>query len=237
MASEMLPQAAQDEEQLDELLSRPTPAVIDLFKRLKGDVAIIGGGGKIGPSLSHMALRARDAAGSKAAILVVDKFPDAAVRERLDKAGAQTIVCDLLDDRAVAALPEAANVVYMVGMKFGTTTRPDITWAINGIVPAYVARRYKDARIVAFSTGCVYDLVPVASGGSTEEAPLTPLGEYSNSCVARERILQFLANTFGTKLLLLRLNYAVELRYGVLVDLATDIAAGKPIDVTMGTPT
>ena len=228
------PEVISDEAQLDDLLSRPPQSVVATFSRMKGDLAIVGGGGKIGPSLTAMALRARQAAGTRQNIYVIDRFPDSAVRDTLEKAGAKTVACDLLDDSAVSHLPEAANVVYMVGMKFGTMDRPDFTWAVNGIIPAYVSRRYRDSRIVAFSTGCVYSLVPVASGGSVEADPLEPMGEYSNSCVARERIMQYFANTFGTKLLLLRLNYAVELRYGVLVDLANDIAAGKSVDVTMG---
>lgn len=234
MATEALPDTIQTEEQLEELLSRPTPAVIDLFKRMQGDLAIVGGAGKIGPSLTNMALRARQAAGTKQDIIVISRFRDRAVREQVEAAGARTVCCDMLDDQAVAALPDAANVVFMVGTKFGTSNRPDLTWATNGVVPAYFARRYKDSRIVAFSTGCVYNFVDFNSGGSVETDPLDPPGEYANSCVARERILQYFSNTLGTKMLQLRLNYAVELRYGVLVDLANKIAAGQPIDLTMG---
>lgn len=229
-----LPDVIDNETQLEELLSRPPAAVVELFGRLQGDLVIIGGAGKIGPTLVQMACRARQQAGSRQKITVVDRFPDAAIRQRLEQAGAATLVCDLLDDRAVSALPTAANVVYMAGMKFGTINRPELTWAVNALIPAYVARRYRDSRIVAFSTGCVYNLVDVASGGSVETDSLTPPGEYANSCVARERVLQYFSNTFGTKMLLLRLNYAVEMRYGVLADIAADIAAGRGVDVTMG---
>ncbi len=233
-ASAKLPRVIETEEQLEELLSRPTPEVVDVFRRLSGGLAIIGGGGKIGPSLTAMACRARQQAGTNLDIFVVDRFPDAASRQAVEKAGARAITCDLLDPDAVAKLPLAENVVFMVGMKFGTGGNPSITWAVNGLIPAYVARHYKASRIVAFSTGCVYPLVPKTSQGSRETDPLEPIGEYSNSCVARERVLEYLSTTLGTKMVLFRLNYAVEMRYGVLVDVAETIAAGKPVDVTMG---
>jgi nucleoside-diphosphate-sugar epimerase len=228
------PEAIDNEQQLEELLSRPAKEVVDLFARLEGDLAIVGGAGKIGPSLTAMACRARQQAGTHQEIIVIDRFPYPAVREAIQRRGARTVAADLLDPGAVEALPDAENVVYMVGMKFGTTDRPALTWAVNALIPAYVGRRYRNARIVAFSTGCVYDFVPAESSGSVESDPLTPPGEYSNSCVARERILQFCSSAYGTRLVLLRLNYAVEMRYGVLVDLATDVAAGKAVDVTMG---
>lgn len=232
--SSELPERIETVEQLEELLSRPTAEVVELFKRLQGPLAIVGGGGKIGPSLTAMACRARQEAGGGQEILVIDRFPDAAVRQRLEKMGAKTVVCDLLDPEAVKKLPDAANVVYMVGMKFGTTGQPSLTWAINGLVSDYAAKRYRGSRIVAFSTGCVYNLVPADGGGSVESDPLDPPGEYANSCVARERVLEFNALATKTPLLLLRLNYAVEMRYGVLVDVAQAIAAGQPVDVTMG---
>jgi len=204
-----LPEALQSPEQLDELLSRPSQAVVDLFKRLEGPLAVVGGGGKIGPSLVSMACRARDAAESGQEIVVVDIFPDQSVREKIAQLGAKTVKCDLLDPDAVASLPDAANVVYMAGMKFGTTGNPALTWAVNGILPAYVAGRYRNANIVAFSTGCVYNMVPVNSGGSVESDPIEPIGEYSNSCVARERVLEYCSQRYETPMLLVRLNYAV----------------------------
>ena len=229
-----LPEAIENVEQLAELLSRPGEEVVDLFRRLEGPIGIIGGGGKIGPTLTAMACRARDLAGSDQDIFVVDLFPDQAARQRIEAAGARTVVADLLDPPAVEALPDAANVIYMAGMKFGTSEAPSRTWAMNALIPAYVARRYRDARIVAFSTGCVYDFTPAASAGSTESDPLTPPGEYANSCVARERVLEHCSAAHGTKMALLRLNYAVEMRYGVLVDIANDVAAGRAVDVSMG---
>ncbi|RPI59471.1 MAG: NAD(P)-dependent oxidoreductase, partial [Planctomycetaceae bacterium] len=229
-----IPNLIESEDQLDELLSRPRPETIELFKNMKGDLAIVGGGGKIGPSLAQMACRARDAAGVKTKITVIDRFPDAGIRAQLEKYGCQTLTCDLLDDAAVNSLPEAANVIYMVGMKFGTTDNPEFTWVVNGLIPAYVARRYKNSRIVAFSTGCVYELVDAKSSGSVETASLTPPGEYANSSVARERMLQYFSKAFKTPMVLFRLNYAVECRYGVIQDIAASIAAGEPVDVTMG---
>jgi len=229
-----LPDAIADEAQLDDFLSRPTGDVVDALRRLEGDLAVVGGGGKIGPSLATMACRARDAAGGGGKVFVIDRFPDESVRERLAAAGAKPIACDLFDSSAVGSLPDAANVIYMVGMKFGTSAAPAATWAVNALLPAAVAERYRDARIVAFSTGCVYALTRAGSPGSVETDPLEPIGEYANGCVARERIFEFLAARHGTAVVQVRLNYAVEMRYGVLVDLAEAIAAGEPVDLTMG---
>ena len=234
MTTEDLGESIQTTEQLDELLSRPSEAVVDLFKRIEGPLAIVGGGGKIGPSLVSMACRARDAAGTDQEIVVVDIFPDPAVSERIAQLGAKAIKCDLLDPDAVGALPMAPNAIYMAGMKFGTTGNPALTWAVNGMLPAYVARHFRDANIVAFSTGCVYNMVPVNSGGSVESDPIEPTGEYSNSCVARERVLEYCSQRYETPMLLVRLNYAVEMRYGVIWDIAQAVHDGEPVDVTMG---
>lgn len=228
------PESIENEEQLEELLSRPTKDVVELIGHLEGGLAIIGGGGKIGPSLTRMACRARQEAARGPDICVIDRFPDPAVREALAVAGAETITCDLLDASAVAGLPAAENVIYMVGLKFGTADQPALTWAANTLIPAYVAEHYRNARIVAFSTGCVYSFVPADSAGSVETDPLEPIGEYSNACVARERVLEFFCTRNGTPLVQLRLNYAVEMRYGVLVDLALAVLAGEPIDARMG---
>ena len=217
--------------QLEEILSRPSSEVVELFARLKGSLAIVGGAGKIGPSLTAMACRAREQAGTRQEIMVIDRFPDASVRDALQAQGARPVTCDLLDPAAVEALPAADNVIYMVGLKFGTTDQPALTWAVNCLIPAHVARRYREARIVAFSTGCVYNFVPP---GSVEADPLEPPGEYSNSCVARERVLEYVSAAHGTRMVLLRLNYSVEMRYGVLVDLALNVHAGRELDLTMG---
>lgn len=224
----------EDVEQLEELLSRPSPAVISVIGGQTGRLAILGAGGKMGPSLTRMACRARDAAGADLEIVAVSRFSDAAVAERLRHAGARAVSCDLLDAEAVADLPPADNVIYMVGLKFGTSGDPVRTWATNALAPAWAARRYRNARIVAFSTGCVYDLVPVQSGGSVETDPLEPRGEYANACVARERVLEYVSSTFATPMALLRLNYAVEIRYGVLVDVASRILADEPVELATG---
>ena len=229
-----LPQNIDNETQLDDLLSQPDERVVELFTRLKGPLAILGAGGKIGPSLARMACRARDAAGGGQEILVVSRFSNAQAKAELESCGARAISADLMDEQAVAGLPDAACVVYMIGQKFGTAANPSLTWAVNTLIPAAVCRRYRGSRIVAFSTGCVYDLVPTASAGSREEDSLTPPGEYSNACVARERIFEHFSTLHNTPMVLVRLNYAVDLRYGVLVDLAMDIQAGREINLAMG---
>ena len=229
-----LPQTIADETQLDELLSRPTPEVIDLFGRMQGDVAFFGGGGKIGPSLIRMACRAKEAAGFGGTIYAVSRFSSPDSRAAVEQAGAVVVPCDLLAEGAEARLPDARNVFYLVGQKFGTTENPGATWAANTVAPAVVARRYRTGRIVAFSTGCVYDFEPASSAGSNESSPLAGQGEYAASCIARERVLEYFARDNGTPLALVRLNYAVEMRYGVLVDLAAAILAGSPVDLTMG---
>lgn len=229
-----LPQRIENLEQLEELLSRPTGPVVELFRRLEGDVVILGAGGKIGPSLTRMACRARQQAARGRRIIAVARFSDSAARAAIEQVGAEVLRADLMDPAAVAALPPAQNVLYLVGQKFGTTHRPDLTWAVNTLVPAAVAQRYRLSRIVAFSTGCVYPLVPAGSRGSTEADELTPLGEYANACVARERIFEHASRRDGTPVVQLRLNYALELRYGVLVDLARQVLAGEAVDLTMG---
>ncbi len=232
--SDDLPETIDSEEELDELLSRPTSEVVELFSRLNGRIVIAGAGGKIGPSLTRLACRARDAAESDVEIVAVSRFTRPELRDRLTDAGVVCVACDLLDGDAVAGLPSAAHVIYLAGMKFGTSDDPPLTWVSNALIPAHVARRYADARIVAFSTGCVYPMVDVRSGGSREEDDLTPPGEYANSCVARERIFQYFSERNDTPMVLLRLNYAAETRYGVPHDIACRVRDSKPVDVTMG---
>ena len=230
----MTPITPRDDDELEELLSRPSPAVVDALRRVPGDVIVLGAGGKMGPSLTTMLRRAADTVGDGRAIIAVSRFssPDAATR--LDDAGVRVLRAELGDRDAIARLPDAANVIYMAGQKFGTRDLPSLTWAVNTLVPSMVAERYADSRIVAFSTGNVYPLSPSASTGSREADPLTPLGEYANSCVGRERVLEHVSRTRGTPMSIIRLNYAVDLRYGVLVDIAHHIAAGEPVRVDMG---
>jgi nucleoside-diphosphate-sugar epimerase len=219
---------------LEDALSEPTPGVVESMKRLDGDILVLGAGGKMGPSLACMARRACDAAGVSRTVIAVSRFSNGAARERLTAAGVETVACDLLDEAGLAALPDAPNVVYMSGMKFGSTGNEPLTWVQNAFVPGLVCRKYRKSRIAAFSSGNVYGLVPVASGGSRETDPTDPVGEYAWSVLGRERMFQHFSAAFGTPVTLIRLNYACELRYGVLVDIARKVAAGKPVSVDMG---
>lgn len=188
----------------------------------------------MGPSLAVMAKRAAALAGVDLRVIAVSRFSDQTARRWLEERGVETISCDLLDPAQVAALPDADDIIYMAGRKFGTSDNPALTWAMNVLPPEYVCRRFPSARLVALSTGCVYPLIPVEQGGSREEDELTPIGEYSNACVARERVFEYLSSMVGTRVCLIRLNYALDLRYGVLVDIALNILNGTPIDLTVG---
>jgi nucleoside-diphosphate-sugar epimerase len=226
-----LPERLQDVDHLEDVMTMPTPALIADLGRLEGDILILGVGGKMGPTLARLAKRAAP----DKRVVGVARFSDAALPERLEAAGVETIRCDLLDRAAALALPRLPNVVFMAGRKFGTAGRSDLTWAMNVLLPAVVAETLRDARIVAFSTGCVYPYVGVSSQGASEATPpLAPPGEYANSCVGRERVLEYYSNRFGTPGRLIRLNYAIELRYGVLLDVATKVWRSQAIDLTMG---
>lgn len=214
-------------QELEDLLSAPSPDDIEFARELDGDVLVLGAAGKMGPSLARRVRRSMDEAGSKRRLITVARSP-------LDVPGATHIQSDLLADGALDALPDAPNVLFLAARKFGSTGAPEQTWSTNVLLPALVARRYRDARIVSFSTGNVYPLTPVASGGPTEETPVDPVGEYAWSALGRERMFTYGSLQFGTKVALLRLNYAVELRYGVLVDIAVKVRDGVPIDLSMG---
>jgi nucleoside-diphosphate-sugar epimerase len=220
--------------ELEDRLSEPSEGVIDTLGRLEGDLVLLGAGGKMGPSLARMARRASDAAGVRRRVLAVSRFSDGRAEASLHRHGVETLRCDLLDPEQLARLPDAANVVFMTGMKFGSTGNEALAWAMNAYLPGMVCRKYARSRIVAFSTGNVYGLSPVARGGSVEDDPLRPLGDYAMSCVGRERIFEHFSRTLGIPLVLLRLNYATELRYGVLVDVARRVQAEEAIDLTMG---
>jgi nucleoside-diphosphate-sugar epimerase len=230
----VIPDLITTEEQLDDLLTRPRPVLMDFIKSLAGPLIILGAGGKMGPTLAWHARRAAEAAGHPLDVFAVSRFTDKPVRRWLEDRGVQTLSIDLLDREALAPLPEANEIVYLVGRKFGTSEDAARTWAINTLVPAYVAERFPRARMVVLSTGNVYPLAPVSSGGSVETDALTPLGEYANAAVARERIFEFFAQQNDMPLCILRLNYAVDLRYGVLVDIARCVYAGEPVSVTTG---
>lgn len=225
-----LPTRIADLEALEELLSRPSPAVVADLSRTDGDFILLGAGGKIGPSLARMARRACP----ERRVIAVARFSEPGLAERLAEEGIETIAADLLDRDAVQALPKAKNVLFLAGRKFGSAGALSLTWAMNALLPALVAEAFRDSRIVAFSTGCVYPFVPVLSGGATEALQPDPPGEYAQSCIGRERMFEHFSERFGTPGRLFRLNYAIDLRYGVLLDVATKVRDGQPVDVTMG---
>ena len=230
-----------DEGALAERLSRPDHSLVRLLADLPGDIVVLGAGGKMGPSLSIMARRALDAAGDAGArrrVIAVSRFGGSregneALRA-LREASVETISADLTDRRSVAALPDAANVIYMAGQKFGTRGQPTLTWAMNCYLPALCAERYAGTRAVVFSTGNIYPLMPVRGGGATEATVPAPLGDYAMSCLGRERLWEYLADRGDTRLAVIRLNYANALTYGVLTDIARRVWSGEAVDVTMG---
>ncbi|MBW6456772.1 MAG: NAD(P)-dependent oxidoreductase [Trueperaceae bacterium] len=221
-------------EALEAALATPSARLIVDMGRLDGDLLVLGAGGKMGPSLAMLARNALDAAGASNQVIAVSRFGDEAPRQRLEDAGVRTIAADLMNDAELQALPDAAHVVHMAAMKFGTSGSEHLTWAMNTYLPGRVGERYRDARIVAFSSGNVYPLVPLASTGATEDHPIEPLGEYGQSVLGRERIFAYGSHRYGTRVAAIRLNYAIDLRYGVLVDIATAVRDGEPIDLAMG---
>ena len=201
--------------ELEEMLSVPSAELIGMMKRLEGDIMILGIAGKMGVTMGRLAVRAIQEAGVKKKVIGVARFSRPEEREKLQKWGIETIACDLLDQAAVARLPKTQNVIFMAGRKFGTDGSEAQTWAMNVLAPAFAAEHFRESRIVAFSTGCVYPLVGVGSCGCTEEIVPLPVGEYAQSCLGRERIFQYFSSRYATKLLLFRLNYSVDLRYGM----------------------
>jgi nucleoside-diphosphate-sugar epimerase len=220
---------------LEECLSRPTPGSVSALAALDGDLLILGAGGKLGFSVANLARRSLDQAGdAQRRVIAVSRFGNASIRTTFEAAGIETLASDLLADGALDRLPEAPNVLYLVGMKFGSTGDPGTTWAINTYLPGLVAARFRRSRIVALSTGNVYPLVDVRSGGSVETDPPGPVGEYAQSCLGRERMFLYSSQRQGTPITLVRLNYANDLRYGVLTDIAVKVARGEPVDLTTG---
>lgn len=224
--------APANEAELEEALSRPTPGVTEVLARLDGDLLVLGAGGKMGLSLASMAARALRLAGSDRRVIAVSRFGSGT--DAFDQAGIETISADLLEDGALAALPEAENVLYLAGMKFGSSGAQPATWAMNTHLPGLVAARYAGSRIVALSTGNVYAFSPITGSGSVESDDPDPVGEYAITCLGRERMLAYYSLRDGTPVTIVRLNYANALRYGVLVDIAQKVAAREPVDVTMG---
>lgn len=228
------PASIQDVTQLEDLLSEPTESVVRTLASLESDIVILGVAGKMGPTLARMAKRASEAAGVNRRVIGVSRFSSLSLENQLQSWGVETVRCDLLDPGSLAKLPVAANVVFMAGMKFGSTGQEWMTWAVNSFLPGLVADRYRGSRIVVFSTGNVYGLSPTTGGGSREEDALSPSGEYAMSCVGRERIFEHFSRANRTKMTILRLNYASELRYGVLLDIAQRVNAGQPVPLSMG---
>jgi nucleoside-diphosphate-sugar epimerase len=230
LTRDSLPETISDIAALDELLCRPSQALIDDLGTVDGDIMILGVAGKMGPTLAGLA----KAALPDRRVIGVARFSDPATRAWLQARGIETINCDLLDESAVKALPKSANVVFMAGRKFGAEGDLSLTWAMNAHVPALVAQAFRNSRIVAFSTGCVYPFVPVDGKGADETLAPDPPGEYAQSCVGRERMFEYFSRQFATPGRLVRLNYAIDMRYGVLHDIATRILQNEQIDVSLG---
>jgi len=230
LSRDNLPETIRDISALDEILCRPSQALIDDLRKVDGDIMILGVGGKMGPTLAGLA----NAAAPDRRVIGVARFSEPNVKVWLEARGIETIHCDLLDEAAIKALPKAPNIIFMAGRKFGAEGNLALTWAMNAHVPALVAQVFPASRIVAFSTGCVYPFVPVDGKGSNEAMPPNPPGEYAQSCVGRERMFEYFSQQFKTPGRLFRLNYAIDMRYGVLHDIATKVLTGRQIDVSLG---
>ena len=220
--------------ELEDRLSEPTAGAVAALRELPGDVVVLGVGGKLGPTLARMVRRSLDQLGRHDRVVGVARFSASGLPAQLRQHDIEPVAGDLLDREFVQRLPDAPNVLFLAGQKFGTASGPELTWAVNTYVPALCAEKYARSRIMVFSTGCVYPLVPVASGGAREEDPPGPPGDYANSCVGRERIFSHFARQNGTAVAICRLNYAIDLRYGVLLDIGQKVLRGEPVDVTMG---
>ena len=232
-----LPERISSDAELENILAEPSEADLACVSRLSGDVLILGASGKMGPSLARRIHRAVNRTGSASRVMAASRFSSLGadvVRATLDADGIRTIVCDLLDPQQIAALPRCEHVLFLAGRKFGTHDRTDLTWFTNTVAPAHVAEHFRQSRVVVFSTGNVYAMVPAGGPAPTEDEPAAPVGEYAQSCLGRERIIEFVSRQHGMPAVIFRLNYAVDLRYGTLVDIARRVFAREPIDLTMG---
>ncbi|MGZ8901566.1 MAG: NAD-dependent epimerase/dehydratase family protein [Limisphaerales bacterium] len=229
-----LPLEIKTEEELENVLTKPAPSLVQFITRLSSPLVIIGAGGKMGPTLAALAKRAADQARHDLEVIAVSRFTNPSAKAWLEKRGVKTHHADLLKREEIDRLPDSANVIYLVGLKFGTAQNPGATWVMNTIPPAYVSERYRGSKIVALSSGNVYPMSDATTLGSQEEDPLTPHGEYPNAVVARERTFEFFSQQNNTPVSLIRLFYAVELRYGVLVDIALKILRAEPISLRNG---
>jgi nucleoside-diphosphate-sugar epimerase len=230
----MIPERINNDVELEAALAAPNQADVEALSQLPGDILILGAGGKMGPSLAMRARSAAAAAGHSRRVIAASRFSAPGNRTVLEQAGIETLVCDLTDPQQIAALPSCDHVLYLAGRKFGTTDRSDLTWFTNTVVPARVAEQFSSSRLVVFSTGNVYPLVAATSAGSSEADVPQPVGEYAQSCLGRERVVEFVSQERGTRALLFRLNYAVDLRYGTLVDIARRVYDGDEVDLTVG---
>ncbi|MFY4774786.1 NAD-dependent epimerase/dehydratase family protein [Metabacillus sp. RGM 3146] len=221
-------------EELEDKLSEPSDILVEDISRIKGDLLIIGAGGKMGPSLVKLAVRAIRKAGLQKKVTAVSRFQKGTLKEELELSGANVISADLLDDSQIEGLPDTPNIIYMAGNKFGTTGNEHFTWAMNAYVPGRVAEKFRNSSIVAFSTGNVYPLTSVGRGGAFETMQPNPIGEYAQSCLGRERILEYFSRKYEIPMVFFRLNYANDLRYGVLLEIAKSVKNHLPIDLSMG---
>ncbi|MDB5084986.1 MAG: epimerase [Bacilli bacterium] len=220
--------------ELEAKLAEPSHTLINDIAELDGDILLLGVGGKMGPSMARLAVNAIKQADVNKKVIGVSRFSSGGLKEELAACGVETISADLLNERELQALPCVKNVIYMVGFKFGTTGNEHLAWAMNSYLPGRVAEKFRDSRIVAFSTGNVYPLTPLSMGGATEKTPTCANGEYAQSCLGRERIFEYFSNQYKTPLTIFRLNYAIDLRYGVLVEIAKSVKNRQPIDLSMG---
>ena len=228
------PNMIHTETELEERLSHPDEAVIDAMRSLSGDLMILGVGGKMGPSLARLAQRSSKLSGVPRRIIAVARFSNDELQSQLEADGIETIRCDLLDHQQLQALPDIPNIIFMAARKFGTSGSEHLTWALNTYLPGLVAERFRHSNIVAFSTGNVYPLRNVSEGGATETTPVAPVGEYAQSALGRERMFEYASHQWATKVAILRLNYAIDLRYGVLLDIGTAVYERRPVNLRMG---
>lgn len=228
------PEKFDSEEELDDFISEPSPQLLDFCKSWRGTTLILGIGGKMGFHLGKMLVKALERSGGSGDVIGVSRFSNPEVRRKIEEAGIKTLAADLLNPGELASLPDAERIVYMVGRKFGTSGSEELTWAVNTLVPAEVCRRYPGVPMVVYSTGAVYDRVPLNSGGADESFPLTPVGEYANAAVGRERIFKYMSRVAGSPICLIRLFYSIDLRYGVLRDIGEKVFSGESISLEMG---
>lgn len=220
--------------ELDDKLATPSPALIKDISNLEGDLLILGAGGKMGPSLAVLAKHAIVESGVSRDVICVSRFSDQDIHNKLQEAGIKTIVADLLIEKELQALPNVKNVIYMVGQKFGTSGNESLSWALNSYLPGRISDKYKNSSIVVFSTGNVYPFVEISSGGATEIYQPNPVGEYAQSCLGRERVFEYFSKKNDTPITIFRLNYAIDMRYGVLLEIAKAVDSQKPIDLQTG---